>query len=82
MDRRVRMTKKDGNGNIIALCNPGQPWSPRRTVDIIKDINGNKTSYYVKESERRKYIRVVSGTSLKTTTDETSANHLNNLPSS
>lgn len=80
MDRRVRATKRDRNGNIIALCNPGQPWSPRRTADVIRDISANKTSYYVKESERRKYVRVVSGTSLRTTADEASENHLNNLP--
>lgn len=81
MDRRVRMTKKDRNGNIVALCNPGQKWSPRRTADVIKDINGNKSSYYVMESERRKYVRVVSGKALQTTTDDTNANNLNNLPS-
>lgn len=80
MDRKVRMTKKDRKGNIVALCNPGQPWSPRKTVDVIKDINGNKSSYYVKAAERRKYIRVVSGKSLVTTTDASNENHLDNLP--
>lgn len=80
MDRKVRMTKRDRKGNIVALCNPGQPWSPRRTADVIKDINGNKSSYYVKASERRKYIRVVSGKSLVTTSDASNENHLDNLP--
>lgn len=79
MDRRVRMTKRDAKGKIVALCNPGQPWSPRKVADIIKDINRNKSSYYVKESDRRKYVRVVSG-SVETTTDASSANNLQNLP--
>ena len=81
MDRRVRTTKRDRNGNIIALCNAGQAWSPRKTADVIKDIAAAKTSYYVMESERRAYVRVVSGKLLQTTTDEKSENNLDNLPS-
>ncbi|MBE7485116.1 MAG: DUF3892 domain-containing protein [Polyangiaceae bacterium] len=80
MDRQVRMTKKDRAGKIVALCNPGQPWSPRRTADVIKDINGNKSSYYVKQAERRKYVRVISGTGLVTTNDAANENNLDNLP--
>lgn len=79
MDRRVRATKKDRSGNITALCNPGQPWSPRRTADVIQDIQRNRASYYVKESERRKYVRVVSGL-LHTTDEEVDPNRLDNLP--
>ena len=81
MDRRVKMTKKDRDGNIIALCNPGQSWSPRKTTDIVRDIIAAKTSYYVMESERRSYVRVTAGRALETTADETSENNLNNLPS-
>jgi hypothetical protein len=79
MDRRVKSTKKDRNGNIIALCNAGESWSPRRKADIIKDITGNKRSYYVEEAARRVYIRV-SGDSLQTTSDASSVNHLEKLP--
>jgi hypothetical protein len=74
------MTKKDRDGNIVALCNPGQAWSPRKTADIVKDIIAARTSYYVMESERRAYVRVVSGRALETTADEASENNLNNLP--
>jgi len=81
MDRRVKSTKRARDGKIIALCNPGQPWSPRKMSDVIKDINSNKQSYYVEETERRTYVRVNEGT-LRTTTDETSPNHLGTLPSS
>jgi hypothetical protein len=80
MDRRVKATKRDRNGNIIALCNPGETWSPRRKGDVIKDIQTNQKSYYVEELPRRTYVRVVSGNSLQTTTDESSGNNLQKLP--
>ncbi|MBK7580181.1 MAG: DUF3892 domain-containing protein [Myxococcales bacterium] len=79
MDRRVTTTKRDRNGKIVALCHAGQPWSPRKATDVIRDINSSKKSYYVKEAERRTYVRVSAG-SLQTTTDEASENNLNNLP--
>lgn len=80
MDRRVRATKKDRNGKIVALCNPGQTWSPRKINDVLKDITGNKQSYYVQELERRAYVRVVSGDALQTTVDAGSKNSLASLP--
>lgn len=80
MDRRVTTTKRDRSGAIVALCNPGQSWSPRKLRDVIKDITSARNSYYVKEAERPTYVRVVSG-ALTTTNDVASANHLNNLPS-
>jgi hypothetical protein len=61
MDRRVKATKKDREGNIVALCNPGQSWSPRRTKDIARDISSGAKSYYVQEHERRSYVRSISG---------------------
>jgi hypothetical protein len=81
MDRRVKATKKDRNGNIVALCNPGESWSPRKKADVLKDISSNKQSYYVQELERRSYVRVVSGDTLQTTTDLASRNSLASLPS-
>ena len=80
MDRRVRATKKDRDGNIVALCNPDEAWSPRGKADVIKDIKSNKKSYYVEEVPRRTYVRIVSGNSLQTTLDESSSNNLNRLP--
>ncbi len=81
MDRRIKSTKRDKSGNIIALCNPTEAWSPRKLVDVVQDINGSKRSYYVKESERRSYVRVVGGV-LQTTSDKNSGNSLEKLPSS
>jgi hypothetical protein len=79
MDRRVRAVKKDRDGNIVALCNPGQSWSPRKKTDVVSDISGNRQSYYVKELARPTYVKVVSG-NLQTTKDATSGNSLSKLP--
>jgi hypothetical protein len=79
MDRRVTATKTDRNGNITALCNAGQSWSPRRTEDVLRDINAGKKSYYVQEQTKRSYVRAVSG-ELQTTEDATDKNHLAQLP--
>ncbi len=79
MDRRVRTVRRDSSGNIVALCNSGAKWSPRRKSDVIRDILENKTSYYVQERERRSYVRVVDGQELKTTKDVASANSLESL---
>ena len=81
MDRRIKAVKKDEQGNIVALCNPGKSWSPRSVGDVVKDIRGNKRSYYVQESENRTYVRLLAGNELQTTADAASANGLDNLPS-
>ena len=79
MDRRVRTVKRDRGGNIVALCNSEATWSPRRKTDVIRDILGNKKSYYVQERERRSYVRVVDGTQVRTTSDVANANSLEKL---
>jgi len=70
---------KDPNGNITALCNVGQSWSPRPIKDVLRDINSGMKSYYVQEQPRRSYVRAVSG-ALQTTADATDKNHLAGLP--
>jgi hypothetical protein len=79
LDRRVRTVRRDRDGNIVALCNSGANWSPRRKSDVIRDILENKKSYYVQEQERRSYVRVVDGDKLRTTRDVASANSLEKL---
>ncbi len=80
MDRKVTATKRDRSGRIIALCNPAETWSPRRSADVVKDIQLNRKSYYVEEAPRRKYVRVISGGLLQTTSDAKSKNSLDQLP--
>ena len=80
MDRKVISTKRDKAGKIVALCNPGESWSPRRTADVLQDIGAGRRSYYVTIRERRRYLRVVSG-SLQTSADDGSVTALETLPS-
>lgn len=80
MDRKVTGVERDRNGNIIALCNKGQSWSPRRKKDVLDDIRAGRKSYYVQASPQRSYIRVISGGTLQTTADATSQNSLDKLP--
>lgn len=81
MDRRIKATLKDKNGNIIAFGNPGESWSPRSKEDVLRDIKGMRRSYYVQEVQQKKYIRVTPGNALQTTVDKAHKNNLDNLPS-
>lgn len=81
-DRAVRQTQKDRNGDILALCNPGSFWSPRRKTDAIYDIETGMHSYYVPWESGRTEIRVVNGPTgkyLRTDRDGTSRNNLDDL---
>jgi hypothetical protein len=80
VDRRISAIKKDRKGNIVALCNPGEAWSPRRTADVVRDISRNQRSYYVEGAGRRTYVRLLSSGDLETTSDTKSQNHLGALP--
>jgi hypothetical protein len=82
MDRKVTSTKKDRKGNIVALCNAGQRWSPRRAQDVLEDIRAGRKSYYVQELANRVYVRALSGDRLETTSDVNSQNSLGRLPNS
>ena len=79
MDRRVTATKKDRNGNIVALCNVGQSWSPRHKKDVLMDIRAGRKSYYVQQAPQRSYVHASKG-SLETKADAASLNHLDKLP--
>ncbi len=85
-DRRVRQTGKDTQGDITALCNVGEAWSPRLkadAIDDIDDIEGNIHRYYVEEIAERAYVHVVNGPTgkyLRTTGDSPSGFNLGDLP--
>ena len=83
-DRQVTQSRKDGDGDILALCNTGQNWSPRQKRDAINDIENGIHSYYVYVSgTRRVDIRVIQGQSgkyLRAAPDQTSRNNLDDLP--
>lgn len=82
--REVTRSGKDGRGNITALCNPGEVWSPRSKSNAINDIDNGLHSYYVAwPGGRQTEIRVVDGPTgryLRTDRDGTPKNNLDDLP--
>jgi hypothetical protein len=81
MDRRIKSTKKDSKGNVIALCNPDESWSPVTKDAVLRDIRGARRSYYVQELPQKAYVRAERDNTLQTTSDKASKNNLDNLPS-
>lgn len=83
-DRRVTHTRKDRDGDITALGNPGQDWSPRMKASAIADIEGRIHTYYVQApGTSRVEVRVVNGSTgkyLRSDPDPSSKNNLDNLP--
>ena len=81
--RRVKRTDKDRDGDITALCNPVEFWSPRKKGNAISDIEGDRHSYYVREHGRSVDIIVADGPKgkyLRTDPDATTRNNLDDLP--
>ncbi len=82
--RKVTRSRKDQDGDITALCNSGEFWSPRLKRDAISDIESGTHSYYVDVPGTGPVdIRVVNGSNgkyLRTDPDKTSRNNLDDLP--
>ena len=83
-DREVTQSRKDVDGDILALCNPAAPWSPRGKDDAINDIEDGLHAYFVNvRGVERVDIHVVRGPTgkyLRTDPDRTSDNNLDDLP--
>lgn len=82
-ERRVTQTGKNDEGDITALCNTSEAWSPRSKNNAISDIESGTHSYYVGSGTSRTNVHVVNGPTgkyLRTTADPKSANNLDNLP--
>jgi hypothetical protein len=83
-DRQVNLIRKDRHGNITALCNPDEKWSPREKEDAIRDIEDKIHTYYVQWPEGyRTDIGVIKGPTgkyLHTDKDNTPRNNLDDLP--
>ena len=82
-DRAVRKTGKDRDGDITKLCDSGKSWSPRLKADAIRDIDNGIHTYHVPWESGRTEIRVVNGANgkyLRTDSDNTSKNNLDDLP--
>lgn len=82
--RRVTQVEKNLNGEVFALCNANEDWSPRRKQDAIQDIESLAHSYYVQWPDKRQtQILVVEGRQgqyLRTDRDLTGRNNLLELP--
>ena len=82
--RQVFTTKKNDDGDILALCNSTETWSPRYKKEAITDIESGKHSYFVVISGIKVNIRVVTdpvkGKYLRTDPDQTNRNNLDMLP--
>ena len=83
-DRAVYKTGKNSTGDITALCNEGESWSPRSKANAISDIENKVHTYYVPWKSGRTEIRVVNdpvkGKYLRTDRDNTTRNNLDDLP--
>ena len=81
--RTVTRTKKDQDGDILALCNPGDEWSTRSKEDAIRDIESGEFDYYVSWPGNATDVKVVSGPNgkyLRTDRDSSGRNNLQDLP--
>jgi hypothetical protein len=83
-DRAVYKTRKDRDGDILALCNGAAAWSPRPKAEAIRDIEAGLHRYYVPWADGKStWISVVNGPTgkyLRTDKDNTSRNNLDDLP--
>ena len=82
-ERLVTRTGKDINGDITSLCNHAEYWSPRMKHNAINDIELGIHKYYTLSGSIKTYVRVVNGPTgkyLRTDSDTTTRNNLDDLP--
>ena len=61
-DRAVTQTRKDRAGDILALCNQQEGWSPRMKGDAIRDTETGVHRDYVPWTDGQStWIQVVNG---------------------
>ncbi|MFG1486108.1 DUF3892 domain-containing protein [Halobacteriovorax sp. RZ-2] len=81
--REIKKVKKDSNDNILGVCNLGSDWSPRKSSEVISDINLGLHSYFVNVGGNKVDVLVKSNGGseyLTTAPDNYSSNNLDNLP--
>ena len=87
LKRYVTATGKDRDGDITALCNSAELWSPQYKAATIRDIEYGNYEYWVRWGlvlgGGETQIRVVNGPNgkyLRTDRDNTTKNNLDDLP--
>lgn len=82
-DREVTRTRKSKDGDITALCNSNEVWSPKLKSMAILEIEESIYRYFVKIDDVEMDIHVVTdrlkGKYLRTDPDKTSRNNLDDL---
>lgn len=83
-NRAITRSRKDSDGDIIAIGNPNETWSPVSKADAIYHIESGTHYYYVPWNDGNSTaIRVVDdvrhGKYLRTDHDTTSRNNLDDL---
>ena len=83
-DRAVRQARHDSDGDVTALGDSGASWSLRSKSDVINDIECGYNTYFVPwKNDPHTPIRIVQGHTgkyLRTDSDSTSRNNLDDLP--
>ena len=83
VSRKVTKTRKDDDGDILALCNDNAIWSPKMKKDAIREIDIGDYRYYVIVDGKEVDIHVFKKGNkehLRTNRDETKKNNLDELP--
>ena len=84
VDRQVTKTRKHEEGDILALCDDADFWSPRAKQDAITEIESGLYRYFVSWPDGKETdIHVVQGPTgkyLRTDRDDTLKNNLDELP--
>lgn len=81
-DRAIRQSRKDSDGDIVAIGDAGEYWSPVLKADAIYHIESGTHRYYVPWVSGHTWIRVVDGPYgkyLRTDRDNTDRNNLDEL---
>ncbi len=82
---RIVTQVRQSRGKVVAVCHPGQSWSPRSVADVIADLRRGDHRYVAADAAgRTSPILVVNGRHgayLRTKADASAQNNLDELPS-
>jgi pimeloyl-ACP methyl ester carboxylesterase len=80
LERLITGVTKNEDDEIIAVCNPGEPWSPLSTAEVVRDILSGAHVYFTEVDGIRANVHVVEGRYLRSNPDGTTINNLDELP--
>lgn len=64
-NREVTKTIKNQQGEIVALCNDGELWSPKLRSIVVPEIELKINRYYVKQENEEIEVQVANGSESK-----------------